>query len=255
MGIDVYTGSLALQLRHFDLATASALRRGERHPLTAAGTTAARRGVGPMAGTNPWPPGAYWLARRLRGELGVPTAGNPWSAMGPVFTTYPDKMAPRGWLQLRAVVARRADGQPLEDAVRAVEDDWARSSAPPDDDGPGRAPLPEPPEEGIPLFDAAWDNFPGVAFGRAVAQANSLVVPSEESVAFASGHAAIVSAGEGRAFLEALAEHLGVDVAHFTEDYDPELPEALNALFYNPRLLWFHVQEVQKRGSVLGIWG
>lgn len=233
MGIDVYTASLAVHLRNVDGATASALRAGDRHPLTREGLRAASAAAGPGSGRLDFVR-AYLLARRVGRALEV-AAGNPLGSTGPFLHQDPDALDARRWHVLQAVALAAEQGASVEDALASIEPDGTLEAG---------------------FLDAAWDGFPGIAFARAVELGNALVFPTEAPASFAVGRIAVSSVGEGRAFLTALTGRLSLSPAVLEEDsHDGEMSEALDGILYNLRLLAFHVEEASRSGRPLGVWG
>lgn len=234
MGIDVYTTDLAAQLRNVDGATASALRRGDRHPLTDEGLRAAAQAVGPATDAlNVLR--ALLLARHVGRQLAV-DVGNPFASLGPSSYQQPDKLDARQWHLLQAVASAAARGMGVAESLAAIDPDMLFDI-----------------EAGF--LDATWDDFPGIAFARAVERANTLVLPGQKPLSFAVGHLAVTSVAEGRAFLRALVQRLSLPAATLGEDHDPEMSDEVNGILYNPRLLAFHLDEVDRSARPLGIWG
>lgn len=232
MGIDVYTADLAAHLRNVDRATASALRTGERHPLTKEGLRAASAATEPGTSALDFV-SAYLLARHVGRSLGI-RGGNPFGSPGPFLHQDPDKLDARQWHVLQAVAFAAERGTSVEESLASIDADGIFDSG---------------------FLDDVWDDFPGIAFARAVEGANALVIPTKASESFAAGRIAVSTVAEGRAFLTALMQRLSLPPTVLEEDYDPEMSDALNGMLYNPRLLAFHVEEAARSGRPLGVWG
>jgi hypothetical protein len=234
MGIDVYTAGLALHIRNLTKSTASRVR-SSHHPLTLEGIKAARRGVDGHD-ANVGALSAVAVARRLAAlaegtVIGLPFGGQ----LGPGMSQDVDRLDAAWWERLPRILDAIERGGRFNDAIaHAVADRDSSSGG---------------------FLRDRWDGLPGVSFARAVTVCNSIVLPSEKSIAFAVGTAAIVSTAEALDFLDAAVDRLGVDRGQLEVDFDPALSQDRNDLLYNLRLLHFHVSQANGSRCALGIWG
>ncbi len=159
------------------------------------------------------------VARSVSSSLDV-EAGSPFAPLGPCMAMEPDQLDSKAWLQLCAELGRVRDLDPE-----------------------------------LSVWDSEWNDQPGLPFVRAVDRAQCLVVPAANVTSFLAGGLAVVSTRDAYPFFDQVCSVLDVPRSSLEEDYDPDLPDDLNRLLYNPRILAFHVSGVEESGRPMGVWG
>jgi hypothetical protein len=229
MGIDVFTAPLAVHLNH--CRPSGSLGR-DVYDLSTEGIRSWR-----ALDERPMGVGAAWHAGRFARWTQSQNiqVGHRWSEHGPAWLMTPDRMDARCWGRLIDTIASVREGLPPSEArSRAFEGDEARSHD---------------------VFDDVWDDFPGIAFARAVETLGALIVPGMVPAPCFTGGLAVTATCTVNDFVRAAAEQAGLDMRQVDDIDGLEQDKQLNDLLYNLRLFGEHVRQAEALSLAIGVYG